>query len=355
MKSQRGFTLVEVMLGVGISMLAMTVVMILVLFTTAKARDSDVVADSNSYARLGGDAIASALRLAGMGSGQGIYLNSGGAPLLANAVYGRDNLTLNQAGNTVTGTDDLWIIAPIRNGMLDNCNIRGAYTILSAAGTGPLGVKPLGGPPCTQGFVNGDSLLVTNLNSAALISSIVLNNPGINQINYSESIIPGFSNAPQRGGFQQGDLVVLANVVHYYLDRDPTTNQLALYSQRGVVGPDFLGRPLVDSGNPTLVQRYIEDLQVVYWLDPNQSNDPAQYVDQHGLAPQYQAGVKAVTLYLVARTQATLKDANNAQILSTMTAPKSVANHPVASTPDGYRRSIYSRRIELPNLAASSI
>jgi type II secretory pathway pseudopilin PulG len=355
MKNQRGFTLVEVMLAVGLSMLAMTVVMILVLFTTAKARDSDVVADSNSYARLGGDAIASALRLAGMGSGQGVYLNSAGAPLLANAVYGRDNLTINQAGNAVTGTDDLWIIAPVRNGMLDNCNVRGAYTILTAAGTGPLAVKPVAGPPCTQSFVNGDTLLVTNLNGAALISSIVLNNPGINQINYSESAIPGFSNAPQRGGFQQGDLAVLANVVHYYLDRDPTTNQLALYSKRGTVGADFLGRPLVDTGTATLVQRYIEDLQVVYWLDPNQTNDPAQYVDQHGLAPAYQTGVKAVTLYLVARTQATLKDANNGVILSNLTAPKSVANHAVAGTPDGLRRSIYSRRIELPNLTASSI
>jgi hypothetical protein len=109
-------------------------------------------------------------------------------------------------------------------------------------------------------------------------------------------------------------------------------------------------------GTATLVQNYVEDFQVVYWVDPNLTNDPSQYVVQHGLNPAYQAGVRSVTLNLVATTSKQLLDGNNGVILSSGTTPKNVANHILAApTPDGLGRGIYSRRIEIPNLVSSNI
>jgi hypothetical protein len=225
-----------------------------------------------------------------------------------------------------------------------------------ANGTGPLSITPWPAAPCAHSLVNGDSLLVTNLTSAALLTNIQIDSPGPNQINYAESVISGFSDAPTHGGFQVGDLAFRAQLIHYYLDLDPMTNRLALYSASGRIGADFLGRPLIDmNGTAQIVQRYIEDFQVVYWLDPNLTNDPTKYVDQHGLTAPFQVGLRAVEIYVISTTRQNILDANAKVMMNSATAPRSIANHAVAATPDGFRRSIYSRRVEIPNLMTSNL
>jgi hypothetical protein len=356
MTRNRGVTLLELMIAITITIVAIAATMGLVGYTGVLARHADVVAEGNNNARLAGELVASVLRNAGMGAGQGIYLGFSGSPMLVNAVYGADNLAVNYAGRAVNSSDDLWIIAPDKNAMRDSCNSRGAYVSVIAAGLGPLSVVPFPGPPCAIPFVNGDALLVTNMNKSVLATNIAINSPAPNQINYNESTIPGFSNAPERGGFQVGDMALRAQVVHFYLDINPLTNRLALYRANGLTGADFLVRPLNDiASTRTVVQDYIEDFQVVYWVDPNLSNDPSQYVIQHGMPPAYRAGVRSVTISVVATTARRLIDENNQVTLSSATAPKSVANHTVVATPDGYMRGIYTRRIEVPNLMSSNI
>ena len=346
----------EMMIAMAITITVISVALGLVLYGFSKARDSDVTSDSNNYARLAGEFIAINVRNAGLGSGAGVYLNNGGAPLLVNAVYGADNLTANAAGNNVNSSDDLWLIVPDKSTMLDNCTRRGAYVSVILHGTGPLTIMPWPVAPCVRSLANGDNLLVTNLTNSALLTNIQLDSPGPNQINYAESVIAGFSDAPTKGGFQIGDLAFRAQLIHYYLDLDPVTNRLALYSASGSIGTDFLGRPLVDlNGTVQVIQRYIEDFQVVYWLDPNLTNDPSQYVDAHGMAPAFQQGLRAVEIFVVSTTRLNILDANANVRLTASTTRRSIGNHTVVATPDGFRRSIYSRRIEIPNLTASNL
>ncbi len=356
MKRSRGLTVIEMMIALGIAVSVIAVALGLVVYGFSKARDADVVSDSNNYARLAGEFIAANVRNAGMGGGGGVYLNNAGAPLLVNPIYGADNLVTNAGGNNVNRSDDLWIIVPDKNATMDNCTKRGSYVSVIANGTGPLSITPWPAAPCVRSLANGDNLLVTNLTNSALITNIQLDNPGPNQINFAESVIGGFSDAPTHGGFQIGDLAFRAQLIHYYLDVDPLTNRLALYSASGRIGADFLGRPLVDmNGTAQIVQRYIEDFQVVYWLDPNLTNDPTKYVDQHGLTPAFQTGLRAVEIYVISTTRQNLLDANAKVMMSNATAPRSIANHVVAATPDGFRRSIYSRRVEIPNLMTSNL
>ncbi len=349
-----GVTLLEMMIALTISFIAIAATLALVGSAGALARNADIVSESNNYARLGGDAVAATVRNAGMGGGQGVYVNVGGTPQLLNPFFGADNLATNQAGVNVNRSDDLWIVVPDKNAMRDSCNNKGAYVSVIAAGLGALSVVPFPGAPCAPPFANNDTLLVTNMNRSALITRVQL---GVTSIDYAESAVPGFSNAPERGGYQIGDMIYRASIIHLYLDRDPITNRLALFRSNGSVGADFLGRPFVDiAGTATLVQNYVEDFQVVYWIDPNLTNDPSQYVIQHGLNPAYQAGVRSVTINLVATTSKQLLDGNNGVILSSGTTPKNVANHILAApAPDGLRRGIYSRRIEIPNLISSNI
>src|ERR1700687_1480294 len=246
MTRARGVTLLELMIAVSITVTAIGATMGLVGYTGVLARHADIVAESNNSARLAGDSIAAVLRNSGMGGGQGLYLAVGGSPIMVNPIHGADNLSLNYAGRSVNSSDDLWLIGPDKNAMRDNCNSKGAYVSVIGAGLGPLSVVPFPSSPCTNPFANGDSLLVTNMNKSALITGIALNSPGPNQINYNESAISGFSNAPERGGFQVGDMALRARVVHFYLDVNPLTNRLALYQATGTIGPDFLGRPLTD-------------------------------------------------------------------------------------------------------------
>ena len=356
MTTNRGVTLLELMIAVSITVVAIAATMGLVGFTGVLARHADIVAEGNNNARLAGDVIAGALRNAGMGGGQGVYLGVAGSATMINPIHGADNLSLNYAGRSVNNSDDLWLVVPDRNAMRDSCNTRGAYVSVVTPGLGALSVVPFPTAPCTNPFVNGESLLVTNMNRSALITNIALNSPGPNQINYNESTISGFSNAPERGGFQVGDMVLRARVVHFYLDVNPLTNRLALYKADGMIGPDFLGRPFTDlATSRTVVQDYVEDFQVVYWVDPSLSNDPSQYVIQHGMPAGYQAGVRSVTISVVATTARKQIDESNQVILTGATAPRSVANHPAVATPDGYMRGIYTRRIEIPNLMSSNI
>jgi len=356
MTRNRGVTLLELMIAVSITVTAIGATMALVGYTGVLARHADIVSESSNSARLAGDLIASVLRNSGMGGGQGLYVAVGGTPILINPIHGADNLTLNYAGRTVNSSDDLWLVGPDKNAMRDSCSSRGAYVSVIAAGLGPLSVVPFPGAPCANPFANGDSLLVTNMNKSALLTNIAVNSPAPNQINYNESTISGFSNAPERGGFQVGDMALRARVIHFYLDLNPLTNRLALWQASGTIGPDFLGRPLNDiPATRAVVQDFIEDFQVVYWVDPTLSNDPSQYVIQHGMPAAYQAGVRSVTISVVATTAKVLIDQNNQLTLSNATAPKSVANHTVVGTPDGFVRGIYTRRIEIPNLMSSNI
>src|SRR5215470_8150269 len=82
MKSNRGFTLIEIMISGGIMMIAVIATCMMLLEGQRFTRNTEEVAKSNDSARLAGEFIVGALRTAGMGANLGVYVNNGGVPRL---------------------------------------------------------------------------------------------------------------------------------------------------------------------------------------------------------------------------------------------------------------------------------
>jgi hypothetical protein len=95
---------------------------------------------------------------------------------------------------------------------------------------------------------------------------------------------------------------------------------------------------------------------VVYGFDPTNSGDAKDYVWQHGLSPNFTAGLRSVRVSVVATGRSPRRDNRSVAVLSD-DKPISAENHvrPAAVAADGFYRSLYTRRLELPNLAAASL
>jgi hypothetical protein len=167
--------------------------------------------------------------------------------------------------------------------------------------------------------------------------------------------VPGFSNAPHRGGFQRGDLVYPVRLLHFFIGTNPANGRKALMRAEGQPATDAVGRPFTDMGAPVVVQDFVEDFQVAFGLDASNAGDPDRYDFQHGLRPDFTPGLRSVRVSVVATGRAPRRD-NRAQEVLAEDLPIAVENHAPATTPpDGYFRSLFSRRAELPNLAAARL
>lgn len=357
----RGMTLLETMVAAALATIILAAATALLLAGGRVVHNTEHVADSHDNARLAGETLLSAVRQAGAGMSEGLWVVSGGTPQRINPVFGGDGagagvLAPTTTGNTpgADGSDDLWLVVPDRNYLGRDCAPGAAMTVVKP-GTGALEVNCVGVP---SGAAPALSMLVaSNMKSAALLTQTsVSSTPPTATVNYLETSVPGFSNAPHKGGFQRGDLVYPVRLLHFFIGTNVHTGRKALMRAEGKPVSDVSGRPFMDMGDPVVVQDYVEDFQVAFGLDATNTGDPAKYTFQNGLKPEFTPGLRSVRVSVVATGRTPRRDNRNQAVLSD-DLPLAVENHtpPPAASADGYFRSLFSRRAELPNLASASL
>ncbi|MFY2556551.1 PilW family protein [Corallococcus terminator] len=351
-------TLLETMVALALTAIIIAAAASLMIAGSRVIHNTEHTADSHDASRLAGEAVMNMVRQAGAGAPGGIWVSQGGATVRIGAIFGRDGTTgTGTTPNTpnADGSDDLWLVVPDRNYMGEPCVASGGAASVVRPGMGALQVN------CTQSLKPGAPHLVSNMTSAALISNIALvpQAPGVpGQVNYDEAGVAGFSNAPERGGYQSGDLVYPVRLVRFFIGPHPTSGRPSLLRTEGRLVADALGRPFSEpaADPPFVVQENVEDLQVAFGFDTTGQEDPAQYAWRHGLGSAFQAGLRTVRVSVVATGRNPRRNTQSTAVLAD-DKPITTENHvpPAAVAADGFYRSLYTRRLELPNLAAANL
>jgi type II secretory pathway pseudopilin PulG len=369
MTHRGGFTLIELMTAMVVMIIAVTAATAVMISAVSMTRNADNASDDFDHARLAGEQLTREIQSTGLMAPAGIFIGTVASQNFP--LYGADG---NGTGPlppapVQAGTDDLWLIVTDRNALRDPCKDRGAALPISvAAMSGSINVQ------CVTGDVNSafnltDFLVAANSRTGALLTVTALAGT---TVQYAEQTVANFSDAPPPGkGYSVGDLVYHVTPWHYFVKVMPATGTFppwtGLYRHRGTVQADALGRPLSDDPayQDELVQVGIEDLQVAYGIDANNTGDPAQYAygnptgapTDYGLPPPFSAAtpLRTVRLTVVARSQQVRADTggntSGAGIKSVGLGAGGglqVENHLIPA--DGFQRAVYSRRLELPNL-----
>ncbi|NTX61553.1 PilW family protein [Myxococcus sp. CA051A] len=358
MRARRGMTLLETMVALALTAIIIAAAAALMMAGSRIVHNTEHTADSHDASRFAGEAIMSMVRQAGAGAPGGIWVRQAGVPVRVSAIFGRDGTTgLGTTPNTPTanGSDDLWLVVPDRDYLGEPCVTPGAAVSVVRPGTGALQVT------CTQSLKPTSLHLVSNMTSAALISNIVVTppSPGVpGQVNYAEAGTVGFSNAPEKGGYQSGDLVYPVRLVHFFIGPHPTSGRPSLLRTEGTLVADALGRPFSEPAAtpPFVVQENVEDLQVAFGFDASGQEDPSQYIWRHGLGSGFEPGLRTVRVSVVATGRNPRRNTQSTAVLAD-DKPITTENHvpPAAVAADGFYRSLYTRRLELPNLAAANL
>jgi hypothetical protein len=357
MKSNRGFTLIEIMISGGIMMVAVIATCMMLLEGQRFTRNTEEVAKSNDSARLAGELIVGALRIAGMGANLGVYINNGGVPRLISPIFGTDNIT------ALGSTDDIWMVMPERSSLVnsDTCQPlvvagftkSGGSAALLQGGTGQLQVN------CTLGLLPSGvapppMLLVTNFQTPGVLLTqptlgAASNGTSVGQIDYAEEAVGTYPPNP----YQLGDLVYGASVVRFFVKRD-ANGRPGLYRQTGLLTgaspPAFIPTTLTES----LVQEDIEDLQFSYGVDPSGLNLPDNYTFTDGFPDGFTRPLRSVRVSVVSIHERQMMKGDTSGL--TAYVPIRIENHDVSAAPqDAFRRSLFSRRVELVNLAPGAL
>ncbi|QSQ18057.1 PilW family protein [Myxococcus landrumensis] len=348
MRTSRGMTLIEVMVTLVLSAIIIAAASALVVAGSRIIHNTEHTADSHDASRLAGEALMNMVRQAGAGAPGGIWVSQGGTATRVSAIFGSDG---------ATSSDDLWLVVPNRDYLGEPCVTAGAAASVVRPGSGVIHVN------CTQSLKPGSPYLVSNMTSAALLSNVVItpSSPGTpGQVQYAESSVSGFSNAPEKGGYQVGDLVYPVRLVHFFIGPHPTTGRPSLMRADGRLLVDAMGRPFSDvdpaTSPPMVVQENVENLQVAFGFDSTGQENPEHYTWQHGLAPGFTPGLRAVRINVVATGRNQRRNTQSTAVLDD-DKPIAVENFtpPASVAADGLYRSLYTRRLELPNLAAANL
>jgi hypothetical protein len=182
--------------------------------------------------------------------------------------------------------------------------------------------------------------MVTNFTTGALINGLTIDSNS-KTVAYAQQGVPGFSNAPERGGFQKGDFIFPVQVVHYFISVG-VDGRPALVRAQGKLNT-AAGAPFVDAGPSVVVSAPVEDLQVAFGVI---GADP-EPTFQHQFPSDWQAGLRALRITAVGLSQMALSETGGPP---SPTGPVAVEDHVPTATIDGLRRSVYRRRVDLLNL-----
>ncbi len=327
-RRSRGVTLIEVVVAAGISVTVMAIALAVVGSGVRLARQGEQTVASNTAARTGMEMLLRDLRAAGIAGGY-FVTEPGGVPFRINSIF-------TQAG--AGGTDDLWLVVPRPRAMQADCAAAGSGAVVAASGSGTLTVN------CTGMLSTTDVLAVTNFTTGALISGVSF--PSSTSITFAQSATPNFSSAPQKGGFQRGDMVLPVDIIRYSIRTNTITNRPELVRSRGTLAsPMSAAAPFTTNPLTVIEDRFpdVEDLQVAFGTGtaPGLTFTSGHSVLSNGAAPS------AVRISVVGISPRPIL---NDQLVPQEFRPVAVEDHVPGTAIDGYRRSVYRRRVELTNM-----
>lgn len=356
---RRGMTLLEVLISLSIMMVVVTIAGMLVVETMMFSRRGQQLADTNEAAHLAGNVLAAALQRAGLGMGNGLLVAQGETVTRTNPV-----IVVNNTG----GPDELWVVRPHRDALLESCVDEGAATTVQRTGFGTISARcAIAGweDKALSGQGAGLLLAVTNLKQAALLTGAAFarseTRPGMD-LTFKEQALSGFA-SDEISGFHQGDLIMPVVLERYFVAGDGREGGTALFVQAGAVPAGAAGASSypVPTGPPRLVQDGIEDLQFAVGVDETESGDPDSIRwSNSGLPAQpFTRGVKSVRVSVVAKSAKAILTTDGQVQRAAEYVPMSVEDHLVVAVdggvPDGHRRTLYTRRVELLNLSAGDL
>jgi prepilin-type N-terminal cleavage/methylation domain-containing protein len=339
-RSNRGMTLLEMMIAVGLTSLVMSLALSLVVTGMTIARKDEQVVASNMAARTATEALLRDLRLSGVPAG--IYVTDpGGTPFRINSIF-----SVAGAGGVnegLAGTDELWVVSPRPQMMRSDCALDGSAAVITSNGTGTLSIS------CKTPIENADLLLVTNFQTAALITPTAF--PTSTTMNYAEQGVSGFTNAPEKGVFMRGDYVVPVDIVHYYIEANPVTNRPQLVrAVGGLAATPTAAAPFADDGTRKQVFANVEDLQLAFGVGVAPAITFSSAINGAAFDPAAAPVSLRVSVVGITPLRVVTEDGNILPL-----GPVTVEDHVAAVVPDGFRRSVVRRRVELLNIGAVSL
>lgn len=323
LRSEAGFSLVEVMAALVILAIAMTAVFATFITQQKSFTTQSRVAEMQQNLRQAVEYMSRDIRMAGYGIPDNVTVPNN---VIAAGVTSIRSL---YAIDNTAGPDQIYILY-----MFDMDASQPPTTITAGMPTPSAELNVAG----TTGFVEGDLVIVSNGTSADLfevtevqVAAFKLqHNPGGSARNYNN---PGGHSTWPAGGYGTGTTLAQVRFLRYYIDSttDPAHPTL-MVDRMGSAAP----QPVADD---------IEDLQLSYGLDTN--NDGVvdlwrNEVDPADLAlPGEISQVRQVRLRFIARTR--LPEAGWSE-----TRP-ALGNRAAGTTPDGHRRRTYDIVIDVRN------
>jgi hypothetical protein len=222
--------------------------------------------------------------------------------------------------------------------------------------------------------------MVTNFKSAALLSGLAL---AANTISYTQvgATFPGgapaqlFSNNPTKGGFLRGDQVYPVDLIRYSIRPNAIHGRPELIRQHGQIAAGVtLASPfsvpaVAPAGLPTQVFPDIEDLQVAFGsgvppnltftsvhgarICPAVSPSLCQLVDPAAVPLSVRVSVVGITPNPVRDDRNVVMPFGPLTVEDHVPPVPAIAGAPPGS--DGFRRSLFRRRVELLNMGAVNL
>jgi hypothetical protein len=235
----------------------------------------------------------------------------------------------------------LWVYRAHKNASLQSCADNGASTTVQKTGTGALFVR------CAVTDAGTNTFAGVNMKTGAVLSNVSFTSAGAGfTMAYDEA---GSISDDPLNGFQKGDFIFPLLVEHYFIAKIQATDLFSsLMLETGVVDSSAKGFAV---SNRRVVERGVEDLQFAVGIDSAGSGDPAAIVWQDGLPrTPFVPYVRAIRMSVVSTSDRAAIGGDDAAKLTAEYSPRSLENRDAGTTPDGFRRTIYTRRVELPNL-----
>jgi len=310
-RAEGGFTLVELMVALSLFSVAIAGALTVAVAMTTGLKDQRTVVTAEASVRGPMDLLASTFRNASPGVSTGTIQDvatcTSGAVIVTNSTSAPDVIDVVSASGTVITT------------------LRSGYTSGSTLTVGD-----------ASQLAAGDTLLVTDTQVGHLFSATA--------VNASSGVVtvtaPACSPSFPSGGYAAGSLVVKVRRARYFID--PT-------------GAATDGTPALmvdpDAGGPAAAEPIaagVEDLQVSLGVDSDGDGTigTAEWAFSQGIGAL--AGtLRAVRITLVARADRELVG-GGASFLR-----PAAEDHPVASTPDRFRRRALTSTFELRNMGGS--
>ncbi|PTL77427.1 prepilin-type N-terminal cleavage/methylation domain-containing protein [Vitiosangium sp. GDMCC 1.1324] len=356
-RSERGLTLIELLIGAALGVLMLAAAAAVLLAAGRMQRNQQLLSDANEEARTALRHVARAMSSAGAGGGVFSFMDATGARqqrpavLFTNGAVALHEPTMPQKPDSLT----LLRYAADRRSVL-----------VGALTPHVLSVAPDGRQPTTPGvqrdvFLNGESALVTNFQRAMLVTftrktlngalrSVDLDVGANDPTALQDSQIP----------IEPGATVFPVQVIRYRVVYVPPAGTAA---ERADLVMETLDPRTLAPLQQTVLARNVEDFQVQWAYDRNDDgvadgSGANAYTDEGPTGPVLDPGLSFARVSLSARTSNTLVNDKGAFVTNEDTPFErgidldSAGTRPPSS---GYRRRVLSTVVLLKNLVAPRI